>query len=487
MEQAVPLLDETSSRGNNGDPPTESVTPAASKWATRWKQVRDWLIHILLPVYALRHCKRREETSLRPTAYIDALRGWAAMFVYLFHAWGMTQTIHYRFFQLPFIRILFFSGGGMVAIFFIISGYVLSYSMLKMMRNHEAERLLNSLASSIFRRYLRLYGSMGIASFVAFWEVRLQWWIPPQVDRKPSFLAQLWDWILDLARASNPFADISGYASPPGVLRTRYLPQMWTIPIEYRGSIVLFVFCAAACKLSTRGRRIFLWLVVMVAYCWRVVYISEFLVGMFIADLSLSRHPERLGGHIPMQQQVTVVGVGETDEKSTTEKGHGLSIAWRVWYVVLLLVGLFLIGQELNLDQMALLYFPWPLLHRMIPFWYGDASYTFWLSIGASLIVFSIDSYPTLQRPFRWRLSQYLGEISFGIYAMHKPVFHFLLERVLDPWRARHLGESLPAYLPGAILTTIAVLWVADYFTRLDHRVIRFGRWLQTKTFTKWA
>ncbi|KAL2393366.1 hypothetical protein ABEF93_003989 [Exophiala dermatitidis] len=489
MEQALPLLGETSNKAENLVLPIESGISARLKWAPRWETVRGWLIHIatlVLPIYAIKHLGRREKKQLRPTAYIDALRGWAAMFVYFFHAWGLPERIHYQFFQIPFFRIIFYGGGGMVAIFFIISGYVLSYSMLKMMRNHQAERLLNSLASSTFRRYLRLYLSMGIASFVGFLEVRLGWWIPPQVERKTTFLAQLLDWFLDFLRASNPIANIPGYVQPPDVLRTRYLPQMWTIPVEYRGSIALFVFCTAACKLSTRGRRIFLWFIVLIAYYWRAVYISEFLIGMFLADLSLSRHPERLGPQIPMQQQLATAVEGETNEKALSHKDSGPSITWRVLCVVFLMLGLFLIGQDPILGRLPALYSPWPFLYRMIPYWYGDASYTFWLGIGASLIVFAIDSYTALQRPFEWRFSQYLGELSFGIYAMHKPVFHFLLERVLDPWRARHLGDSFFAYVPGGILTTIAVLWVADYFTRVDHRVIQFGRWLEAKTFTKW-
>jgi hypothetical protein len=32
----------------------------------------------------------------------------------------------------------------------------------------------------------------------------------------------------------------------------------------------------------------------------------------------------------------------------------------------------------------------------------------------------------------------------------------------------------------------VVVLWVADYFERVDRRVVEFGRWLQSKTFHNW-
>lgn len=514
MDQALPLLDECSNR--NEPLSTEPSGPALSKYSTRWDRIRSQSLQALksiLPVYLLRWTgggtglKKKQSHA---TAYIDALRGWAAFFVYLYHAWGLPS---YWFTQLPFIRVPFGSGAGMVAIFFVISGYVLSYRMLKFMRNHEAERLLEALVSSTFRRFIRLYGSMGIATFLGMLEVQLGWFIPPTATRLPTFLAQLWDWLLDFSFSINPFADIQGWVHP-GLFRTKYLGPMWTIPIEYRGSIVLFVFCAASCKLSTRGRRVFLWTVVLLSYYWRAVYVAEFLLGMFIADLSLSRHPERLGqiriqAHHHQQRQqeqqqqqqqpqlavaIDVSGAVVVDpdenEKPTTsspsKKGHGLPVLWRIIYTLLLILGLFLIGQSGLPEQWPQDPFPWPYLAKVVPWYYGSAAYTFWPSIGACLIVFSIDSYPTLQRPFEWSLSQYLGDLSFGIYAMHRLVVNSLYDHVLNPWRARHLGSSWPAYIPGGILTTVLVLWAADYFTRLDNLVIRFARWVQAKTFTKW-
>lgn len=61
--------------------------------------------------------------------------------------------------QLPFIR-LTYSGGFMVCLFFVLSGFVLSYKPLQYCRSHDEASsiaLLKSLSSSVFRRGARLF------------------------------------------------------------------------------------------------------------------------------------------------------------------------------------------------------------------------------------------------------------------------------------------------------------------------------------------
>lgn len=473
MEQALPLLDRLAdpngrlSSENDCEP--IGMRRKNSSW---WKPVRDRsieLLPMLLPSFIQPgHAKPKRE--LPPTAYLDALRGWAAVIVYIYHAFGIPDL---WFFQLPVIRVIFGGGPGMVAIFYVISGYVLSYRMLKMMRNQEAGRLLDCLASSTFRRYLRLYGSTAVATFIAMFIIRIGWWVPPDVLKKGTFGGQLWNWFVDTIFTSNPFAPVDGWIHE-GILFPRYLRQMWTIPVEYRGSIVLYSFCAAVSKLSTKSRMALTWVVILIAYVWRAAYVAEFLFGLFIADLSLSRHPERLGPG-------RTVRLDEDKEAN----GYRPSVTLKLGYVLLLILGLILLGQPD--DPIGVTGpFPFQYLSELIPSWYGTASYTFWLGIGALLVVFALDSYPILQKPFEWGFSQYLGELSFGIYAMHIIVVGCLYQPVLEPLRQQHLGESAVAHIPGIIITTIVVLWTADYFTRVDRMVVRAGRWLQTKTFIEW-
>jgi peptidoglycan/LPS O-acetylase OafA/YrhL len=103
----------------------------------------------------------------RRTAWLDGLRGFAALIVYFHHnhlwAHGLEDNKvfengfgfegrHY-FAALPFVR-NFFSGGHMsVAIVFVISGYVLSVKTLSLIRKGQIQGAADSIGSALFRRW----------------------------------------------------------------------------------------------------------------------------------------------------------------------------------------------------------------------------------------------------------------------------------------------------------------------------------------------
>jgi peptidoglycan/LPS O-acetylase OafA/YrhL len=221
------------------------------------------------------------------TSYLDALRGWAAVIVFNHH-YGKIWILNH-----DFLRILV-HGRAMVDVFFVISGYVLSYRMLKLMRTQQAVPLLDTVVSSVFRRWIRLYGSAAVASFILMLLVEFGWTYRSR--RQKNLALQLWDWGLDFGHFSNVFAHLDGYWSRNG-LSNKYLDVLWTMPVEFRGSMALFTFCVGVCKLSTRNRMLLCWFLMLLAWYWAVVYVALFLGGLFLADLSFTRHPERLGPH----------------------------------------------------------------------------------------------------------------------------------------------------------------------------------------------
>lgn len=101
-------------------------------------------------------------------AYLDGLRGMAALVVYLTHhayyaheapllhrAFGWNGN--YYFAAAPGIR-LFFSGGALsVALFFVISGYVVSLSAMNSLHKGDLVKLANNLGTGIPKRFVRLY------------------------------------------------------------------------------------------------------------------------------------------------------------------------------------------------------------------------------------------------------------------------------------------------------------------------------------------
>lgn len=446
--------------------------PSPRPWTKVWQRTKGFLI-FLLPIYM--HPGRPSfRANLHATAWLDALRGYAALFVFMYHIFGLPPV---ALFHLPFIRVFWDGGPGMVALFFVISGYVLSVRILKSIHNKDSAKVVDGIASSIFRRWFRLFPSCGFAIFATGIAIQLKLWYPPNSPIKPTLLSQMLDCAWDLTWMANPFADVHSW-SGLGSIKSRYVGQLWTIPLEYRGSIAVFLFLAASAKMSVRGRMIFLWVLLLASYYWIAVYVGEFLFGMFLAELSLLRHPERLG-RLPQQEE-------EMSEKPTPRR-RWLLFGSKVAYCLCLVAGFFLMGQPLDGNYITKGPFPWDYLRLLVPSYYGIAQYTLWLGVGSSLIVFALESYRPLQIPFEWSFSQYLGKLSFGIYAMHRLVAGCLYYPIIVPWSRTHFGKSYWALIPGQLFTAFVVLWIADYFTRLDNQVVRFARWLERKTFTKWS
>jgi peptidoglycan/LPS O-acetylase OafA/YrhL len=398
IEQSIPLLDESPSTDQGWSKPDgsgrnstdlglsfdvkferEHPSQATVTWPTFLTYLRTIFLqhrrlaggHLLaaLPRYMQPGGLRRKK-KLIPSSYLDALRGYAAWVVINRHRFEYADT---WLVQQPFFRVLI-SGRGMVDVFFVISGYVLTYRLLMLTRNQES--IMDSLASSTFRRYLRLYGSAGVATFISMLLIRLNW--INATERKDTFVEQLCNWMGDFGQFSNPFANVVGFWDL-GQLNSRYLIILWTIPVEFRGSLFIFLFCAAACKLSTRHRMTLCWIMVSLCYYWRAIYAALFLFGMFTADLSFSRYPDRLRRGTQLPQQEDDSGVPPFRQ----------STAARVGYVIMFIVALFLLGQPEDLGREGP--FPWQHLSKAIPNWGNIVEEEhFWLSIGAFMLVFAL-------------------------------------------------------------------------------------------------
>jgi hypothetical protein len=91
--------------------------------------IRESLLDIIQPIYFLK-LWNQETQKLRPTAWLDGVRGVAALIVTIYHftqfwpwmerGWGASET-DYHWLQFYLIRFII-SGGFMVRIFFVISG-----------------------------------------------------------------------------------------------------------------------------------------------------------------------------------------------------------------------------------------------------------------------------------------------------------------------------------------------------------------------------
>ena len=488
MATYVPLVNQNTSE-HNGES-MESWTLTSEKYVSRRDRLKARAI-AALPRFAqpggIKHRK------IGPTSYLDALRGYAALAVFIAHIFNADVPTWRR---QPFISVMF-NGAGMVAIFFVISGYALGCRMLMLIRRQESEKLLNALASSTFRRYIRLYGSSVCAMVYAMILVRLRVYKGMHQDMyKPTLWLQLVDFAGDVVNFCNPFGDIRGWVNP-GVFDSSYLGVLWSIPVEYRGSIALFAFCVGACKLSTRARMISMWIIIVLCYIWQACYISEFMAGLFIADLSLSRHPERWMTSIPSQQpQQQSSNPSSSTSAATTitttpahPSGRTTTPTFlnKVGLITLLLTGIILLGQPDRTDLGIWGPFPWKYLKSWEPYWWDKSGrHMFWLGPGAFMVCYALEFYPSLQRPLNTRWSQYLGDLSFGIYVTHIPTTYSVYYRYLVPLRDRYWGNGYVAHFPGVVVCFLLIFAVSDYFARVDVRVVKVARWAQNRLFVQW-
>lgn len=167
--------------------------------------------------------------KLSPTAYLDGMRGLAALFVFFCHyfyqaftiaeGWGCGET-NYHILKLPFLR-LWYQGPPAVCVFFIISGYALSYRPLKLIRSRSFSDFSTTMSSLVFRRGIRLYLPTAISTFMIICLLRVgayEWTrdfagdrtymkniVEPHPQRMDDAFAQYRDWIIHMYKFVHVF------------------------------------------------------------------------------------------------------------------------------------------------------------------------------------------------------------------------------------------------------------------------------------------
>jgi peptidoglycan/LPS O-acetylase OafA/YrhL len=416
---------------------------------------------------------------LHHTAYLDGVRGVAAVAVVSYHMlvdrWAdyesgyVVSSPTHSMLQLPFLRLVA-SGRGMVTTFFVLSGFVLSYKPLRCARAGDLHGLLETLASSVFRRPFRLYLATAPSMLIAMFMLRagIAHWL--DWDKKVTFLEQVEDWLEDFFTMANPFRGVDSC----GRWGPAYNGPLWTMPLEFRGSMVVFVVVLGLSRLRPRARM--LGVLGLALFClyklsWDVYL---FLVGVLIAEIDILREAERVDA--------------EGLEQDCQEK-HIVSTRSR-----LRRLGLSIVQTFLFLACMHVLTFPtiwhetlgFETLGSMMPAFISESGcmdivqFT-WLSIGASCIILLLVSSPMLQRPFTTAFAQYLGRVSFSLYMVHAfvvfTVSWWARDRVWEAWGLVGHGHWI-TYL----IAWILAFWAADIYCRVfDENAVVVGKWVYDK------
>lgn len=439
-------------------------------------------LYVLQPVYLKRPVK---SSKLRRTAYLDGVRGFAAFLVYWLHhelwsheslqadrklesSWGSDGQYYLASF--PGIRTFFTGGHFAVATFFVLSGYVLSTKPLALINADDHSTLGDALASGLFRRWLRLYLPIICTTFflLSSWHV---FGILADFIPESSYRAEIWKWYLELKN----FTYIFRLGGDP---RFFYHKHTWSIPIEMRGSIVIYTALLAFSRLTRKARFCCEGaLVVYFLYVADGAHYAMFMAGMFICDLDY---------------------LFAEDTSPTWSAGWERIKA--PFFHVLLMISIYLGGVPSYSSSMDFL--------RDSPGWYYlswlkpqavlDPKW-FYLFYAATILVFTVPRIAWLKRFFESRFCQYLGRISYMFYLLHGPILWSLGDRLyaavgwskeshaltIPGWSGLlpipafgPLGMELSFFAPHLIILPVT-LWMAEVTTTLvDDTSIAFCAWL---------
>jgi peptidoglycan/LPS O-acetylase OafA/YrhL len=474
----------------------QSTFEGISLRSDSWKPSRlpRWSFDTIRPEFSTLWSSNIKK-PLRKSAWLDGLRGFAAFLVYFHHnqLWshGAKGNLIYEnaygfdgrryFVSLPFVR-LFFSGGHFaVAIFFVISGYVLSLKSLSLIQSGKTLNAAETVASALFRRWMRLFMPIIIVtlSWLCFRHWTKLWTDSPEMAA--TFGEDLKRWYYTFKNYS--FVFTGNFYDFPNI----YHGHLWSIPVEFRGSIIVYTALSAFSRCTRNAR---LWgevsLMVYFLYIADGYYGTLFIGGMLLCDLDLLAE----NGTLPRFLSVF--------------SGFKEFIFFHLFILAMYLGGVPSAEGGDKLDYVTLLHRSpgWSWLSRLKPQAVFDAKW-FYLTWGAILAVASIPRLPWLKRFFETRFCQYLARISFALYLVHGLIIWSLADRVyaaVGLARPRHkegiphwtdtfplskkgpMGLELAFWLPQLILLPVT-LYAAELVTKLaDEPSVKFTNWLYRKT-----
>jgi len=456
--------------------PNISSSPARRFSLARLFAALKALFLILLPTFISNRLRARSSPEepqrpvrLLPTSYLDGLRGLFSCIVFVHHViipWCKSVDMgygtvadrpiydNYSFFKLPLIKVL--HTGPTVPVFYVVSGFVMSYKPLRLIRKGDMDALAKAMTSSVFRRPMRLFlpplaGTFlaclaAYAGFYTFNYKSMPGHRSVHPHQFPTLALQIGDWLRSVRQdITNPFT----WRHPEG----EYNSNLWTIPAQFRCSMITFLVLMGTAPVKPMARTgilIALWL-----YCFNMGRwdIAAYLAGVFISERKL----------ITLEQEAaSATDASPTLPQSTTKPTRGRSVYfWRFIFLVGLWFGSFprvKAGDALNT----------PGFHYMAMF---ISRWEFWHTHSATLMVWAMGNDPLLQRFFTLAPFRYLGGLSFSIYLVHGPLLHWFGWSLVPKMIMITGNETMRQWAQGCALATAILLpivvWVADLFKRL--------------------
>ncbi|RAL02630.1 acyltransferase family protein [Aspergillus ibericus CBS 121593] len=365
--------------------------------------------------------------------WIDGLRGIAAFIVAFNHFfcgdlktpfrsfWAEPAEGNRRIIQLPPFRLLW-AMDAMVPVFMVISGYTIAHRLLQY-RDNRPNLFIDRLRSSIFRRPIRIYLpvlTLATCTQLLFYFGLFESWYEERVAAriKPwespvSHVVYLCEYVMD----SLNLVQLQW--------NTNFNGHLWTMPLELRGSYVVYFTIFVQSIWRPLSRRWCLGL--MLAY---LVWYSQWDIFSFIAGLGLA-------------------------ELHTSRRHTAVETHWTVSYII-------------RSTRHWAQYDGWVDVRRV------------WHSIGA-VAAFSVAlESPHVQRLLASRIPQALGRLSFPIYLIHLSVYQIGIWPVrsriwllLEPRdypspeeEDQHMGALIRVFISGGTILGAVVMVLAELYMR---------------------
>ncbi len=365
--------------------------------------------------------------------YLNGLRGLAALvvvfhhFAYVFLVWATrgAGAHHYAaegvIYATPLQLLV--AGNFAVCIFFILSGFVLSYAFFQ-------TGAVAQVQGAALKRYFRLMPPI-LMSVLLSWAILtlgLHWNHEAAAITGAPWLNNFWPRAVSLGEALRYGAwDILVGNGQAGLLNN----ALWTMKIEFFGSMLVFGFLGLFGKLRLR------WIAyaVLVLITWKTYYLA-FVLGIALCDVSARKWS-------PGQLAWPVVA--------------GL-VAGGLWLGAAPIPG----PTHTLYDAVA-----WPGADRQVVFVLTHI-------VGAAMVLGALLYSPVLKMVFASRPLRYLGRVSFSMYLLHVLVLGSFVSYLFTVMSIGH--GYLTSMVVAGIGYLVMVVILSDIFTRyVDEPSIRLA------------
>lgn len=450
--------------------------------------------YALIPSFLRRPPKPQK---LHPTSYLDGLRGIASLIVFVGHytennvgwyqeAYGLYEDRAASSpLQLPIIRIIY-SGRPMVHVFFIISGFVLSYKSIKQIHEQQYSALTNTLSSSIFRRAVRLFLPSFTCLLVMALAIQMGLYHYPAFDIAEQL--ENWAWVCWKLIEQSWVWDSRELP--------QYNPALWTIPVEFAQSLLLFTVILGLARCTIRIRFIVLAITGMFCFFSAHWASTEFLLGMLLAEITI------------LQNKCTLSSAFSSRTVSPTSKSNSPILPTSAFDTKLLLLDEDFEPHNSSATSEFLLNVFW-LFNFFCGLWIGSWPHqhvdevwglrtldkhtpwpyegqTIWFGLGGLQIVTACTQMPMLQSIFNTGIAQYFGNISYALYLTHNLCLN-IAQKWIRPSLWSMIGDDTfwqrhGMWAAGLLIYLPIVVCVADLFWRaVDIPSVKFARWMESR------